>query len=291
MVIIHLRANKLLKIENKRYELLAGISNECLFEYFPQQNQLTLSGKCQELLGDSEIIKETTSILESVINEETHPGPSQRTIIKLPLANGNQGVFRIVNSNIYDTNRKLYSVIGKLVDVSEEIAEKEKLIVQSQLDGLTGFYNHTTTKRLITESILDRAGPKTDALIVLDCDDFKRINDTYGHLVGDKLLQNISKDILLTFRETDIIGRIGGDEFCIYMRNIPSIDFVQLKCWQLSVLIQETNKDHHILVSIGIAELEDETTYEELFARADAALYKAKAKGGGRIEVSEGKGD
>ena len=112
MVIIHLRANKLLKIENKRYELLAGISNECLFEYFPQQNQLTLSGKCQELLGDSEIIKETTSILESVINE-THPGPSQRTIIKLP--GGNQGVFRIVIL-IFTIQTENYIQIGKLVD-------------------------------------------------------------------------------------------------------------------------------------------------------------------------------
>jgi diguanylate cyclase (GGDEF)-like protein len=126
-----------------------------------------------------------------------------------------------------------------------------------------------------------------DALIVLDCDKYKDINDTYGHLQGDEVLINISKSLTQTFRKTDIIGRIGGDEFCVYMRDIPSSDFVVSKCQQLKVLIKELNRDLNVTLSIGIALLGDETSYDDLFKKADKALYDAKKKGGNQMQFFE----
>jgi len=126
---------------------------------------------------------------------------------------------------------------------------------------------------------------KTDALIMIDCDNFKEINDNFGHLKGNEVLANISKAMKSIFRKTDIIGRIGGDEFCIYINGIPSKNFVQAKCEQLSRLITEMNQDICISISMGIAFFHEEISYEELFQKADKALYQIKRKGGGEVAV------
>lgn len=281
--VLNIRANNQLKLQNRRYELLSHISNECLFEYHIRSNHLELSEKCSEIFGVKEEVSELRSFLKDILFTKNLKGNT--SIAKLPFANGEIGVFRVIYSSIYDDKGKLHSVIGKLIDISEEEAAKEKLISKSQLDGLTGLYNAITTKELITKCITNMASYKKDAFIIIDCDKFKHINDTFGHLKGDWVLENISKCLKLTFRQTDIIGRIGGDEFCVYMQNIPTVEFVRSKCQQLSTLIQETNQDLYILVSIGIAIWEEENTYEDLFKKADDALYLAKGKGGAQIVV------
>ena len=99
-------------------------------------------------------------------------------------------------------------------------------------------------------------------------------------MAGDRVLKNISTGLKLTFRQNDIIGRVGGDEFCIYIKNIPSISLIKSKCDQLNVLIQQINEDFYISVSSGMALLKKESTYEELFEKADKVLYEAKKKKG-----------
>ena len=152
---------------------------------------------------------------------------------------------------------------------------------------MTGLYNAITTRRLITERIINTDLKKTGALISIDCDKFKAVNDTYGHLQGDNVLINVSKAISRTFRKNDILGRIGGDEFCIYMQDIISKELVALKSQQLMDLILEINGDLQVTVSIGIALLTDEKSYEDLFKKSDTALYEAKRKGGDMIEFAE----
>lgn len=128
-----------------------------------------------------------------------------------------------------------------------------------------------------------------DALIVIDCDKYKHINDTFGHLQGDKILVNISNGMTKTFRQSDIIGRIGGDEFCVYIKDIPSADFVVSRCQQLKTLVEKMNGDFKVTLSMGIAMLENETSYDDLFRKADKALYEAKKNGGNQIYLSDDK--
>lgn len=202
-------------------------------------------------------------------------------------ASGENGIFKSVCSAIYDDKGKVYSIIGKLIDVSEEEAEKQELIKKSETDGLTGLYNAATTNRLITERIQCVDLNKTSAFIIIDCDKFKSINDNYGHLQGDKALVSISEGLTETFRETDIIGRIGGDEFCVFMENIPSKDLVLRKCQRLMKHINELNQGFQVKISIGIALLAEEKSYEELLEVADRALYEAKANGGANIQFAK----
>ncbi len=276
-VILNIRSNNKLKIQNKRIKMLSQISNEYLYEYFVKSNHLELSEKYIQLFGARRQFNETTNMLKNILLDNDLDG--NIPMIKLPLADGRVGTFKSVSLNIHDEKGKVDSIIGKLIDISEDEEEKRKLITKSRTDGLTGLYNAATTKELINEIIKNKNRDRTDVLIVIDCDNLKDINDTYGHLAGDRTLENIGRGLRLVFRQNDIIGRIGGDEFCVYMKNVPSIELVQSKCRQLNKVIQELNKDFYVSVSSGIALLKEKSTYEDLFEKADRALYKVKGKG------------
>ena len=281
-----MHARNLCKMENRRYRLLSHISNECLFEYGMKSRALKISDKFYEIFGMEENEAVITNLLIEALNTlKDHEPNEMLSTIKLPVSNGGVGVFRIVCSNISDDKGRPYSMIGKLIDITEEFMERERLITISQLDGLTGLYNAVTAEKLIAGSIKNRDGNRSDALIIIDCDNFKNINDTLGHLEGNRVLKSISKGLRLTFRQTDIIGRIGGDEFCVYMQNIPSAEFVRSRCLQLSDLVGELNGDFMIMFSMGIAILDEENTYEGLFKKADDALYLAKRRGGAHFVV------
>ena len=285
-VFSNIHSKTLYKMENRRYQLLAHISNESLFEYWIHSGNLEISDKFMQTIDMEQKGEEVTKLLTETLTawgKESSNGI--KMTIKLPLAAGGMGVFRTVCSYIYDEKGKPYSIIGKIIDMTEEVKEKEKLITKSQRDGLTGLYNSATAEDLITRSIAGRAEDRKDAFIIADCDNFKNINDTMGHLKGNLALQTISKALQLTFRQTDIIGRIGGDEFCVYMRDIPSAEFVQAKCRQLNDLLEKLNEEFALKLSIGIAILDGENTYNGLFNQADDALYHAKRKGGAQIVI------
>lgn len=281
LIVLSINSNKRLELQNKRYENLSKMSNEYLFEYSTKTNELMFSEKSVSLLGIEKQSDNVKKELRDVLFDRRKEGTV--STVKLPLANGEIGVFRIIKSNVYDTKKRLHSIIGKLVDISKETAEKEKLITMSQLDGLTGLYNSITTKELITKRIKSKIEREIDALIIIDCDGFKAINDKFGHLEGDKVLKNISNALRAAFRETDIIGRIGGDEFTVYLKNVPSADFVKSKSEEIIAAIKEMSKEFPVSVSAGVAFLKTEKTYKEIFKEADDALYRAKQKG--RSEV------
>lgn len=281
-VVSNIRSNNQLRMQNKRYEILSQISNEYFYEYYLKNNYLELSKKSMELFGDNE----PHTIIKTIKNKLTDKKlESNTSIIELPLPNGVMGVFRMINTNLYDERDRVYSIIGKLIDISEEFAEKKELIHKARTDGLTGLYNTQAARKLIEESMEERAKDSIDAFIILDCDKFKEINDTYGHLKGNMVLEKIAEGLKNTFRQTDIIGRIGGDEFCVYMKNIPSQNFVGEKCQQFTRLLKDTIEEFDIFVSIGVALLKDNTTYDELFKEADYALYQAKARGKGQLVI------
>ncbi len=276
-IFLNIRANKELELQNKRYELLSHISNECIFEYYIKNDHLRLSEKCIELFGNQKIPSENVNLIkDTLLNKNTD---ANTPIIKIPLADGRTGIFKVINSDIYDCKGKLHSIIGKLIDISKETAEKEKLITMSQIDGLTGLLNAKTTGELIIERIKNKNRNEIDAFILMDCDNFKNINDKFGHLAGNQVLKNLGNDLNIIFRKTDIIGRVGGDEFCVYMKNIPSISFIKTKCRQLNTTIQESDQNIRLSVSIGVSFPDGEKTYDQLFEEADNALYQAKKKG------------
>ena len=125
----------------------------------------------------------------------------------------------------------------------------------------------------------ERAG-----LLVLDLDNFKMVNDTYGHLYGDAFLARVGTSLRRLFRPSDVIGRIGGDEFLILMKAIPSETMLRERCEQLLVTFRELFEDMapnlDVSFSVGAAVVPDHgTNYNDLFKHADEALYRTKSNG------------
>lgn len=286
------RAKNQFKMENKRYSTLSQLSNEYLFEYKIKTDELEIAEKLNEKVNTYENGEEIIRLLKDFIKEfDNNYDAVNCHTIKLPLCSEGTCVFRVLLSYLRDDSGKLCSIIGKLKDVSEEEREKEELIARSQLDGLTGLYNAVTTKEAILKSMSSKDINVQDALIIIDCDRFKKINDNYGHLTGNEVLKNISKGLKITFWQSDIIGRIGGDEFCVYMHDVPSVDFVTLKCRKFMKIIHELNEGLPVCVSVGISIFKEKITYEKLFQQADDALYAAKESGGAQVIIYDKKED
>ncbi len=155
-------------------------------------------------------------------------------------------------------------------------------------DGLTEIYNHKYIyERLEKEIKLARRYRKTLSVCMFDIDYFKKINDEYGHQIGDQVLKFFSNFLRTELRDTDIIGRYGGEEFVIILPETPILDAYntaeRLRVGIEGMLIEKKIK---ITVSGGVAELLNEPNALELISKADMLLYIAKRGGRNRVEKS-----
>ncbi len=168
-------------------------------------------------------------------------------------------------------------------EMSKEILPSKKVIEELQIDSLTKVYN----RKMITEFAerrLKRGQTGNCALIIVDLDHFKPVNDAYGHLVGDKVLETTGRILLDIIGEKDFAGRYGGDEFIVLMENIDSEQVLRGVLRSIMVSIRNAFEnmfdDIHITASLGCAVFpKDGESYSELFKKADFCLYRAKDKG------------
>ncbi|MDD2647677.1 MAG: diguanylate cyclase [Eubacteriales bacterium] len=172
----------------------------------------------------------------------------------------------------------------------------DELRIKAETDDMTGLYNKATTEQLMA-GILAREEAKNHALLVIDIDNFKAVNDIYGHLLGDTTIRIIANAISGFFRKNDIVGRIGGDEFAVLMVNVPSIEIVRSKVSELISLMRfkpNITNPANVTLSVGYALSSwRHIRYSELFGYADTALYQAKNAGKARGQeygapISEG---
>ncbi|MBO5387882.1 MAG: diguanylate cyclase [Lachnospiraceae bacterium] len=167
-------------------------------------------------------------------------------------------------------------------DIDAEKKAEQDLIVSAKMDKMTMVLNRETTMNYIREILIKQ--PDTNhVLLMLDVDNFKLINDTYGHQTGDQFLIKLADELKHHFRETDVVGRIGGDEFFALMKNVPDLSIVPRKADQILdtiIAICDNYEGINLSGSIGISTYpEDGDTVEKLYAKADDALYQAKRKG------------
>lgn len=158
--------------------------------------------------------------------------------------------------------------------------KNEELLQTARTDGLTGTLNKRATEARINE-ILEQNPDEKGTFIILDVDNFKEVNDQFGHAVGDVVLNTLGETLRKQFRENDIVGRIGGDEFVIYMRNTLSKDSAISRVSALvehicSVPFKEMYGEH-ITISVGVAFApEHGSCYMDLYKNADTAMYETK---------------
>ncbi|MEA4815630.1 MAG: EAL domain-containing protein [Lachnospiraceae bacterium] len=165
-------------------------------------------------------------------------------------------------------------------DIEER--KQEQLVLMSRLteDTLTKTLNRASFIEKVA-AVLSENPTMQHALIIIDIDNFKYINDNFGHTAGDLALITISNNLKSVIRQNDLFGRIGGDEFMILIKDIPYSTLIEKRARQICDLMRKEN-DSGISVSgsLGIAVYpKDGTTFEELYKKSDLALYKAKQLG------------
>ena len=173
----------------------------------------------------------------------------------------------------------IVNIIGKI----RNNEKKKELENKADTDLLTGLTNKLATERKIKDFMSHN--PNTQSMLfILDVDNFKKINDTMGHAFGDEVLRSLGQQITAIFRASDIIGRVGGDEFMIFLKNIADDDTIRKEARKVENFFRNFQAGEYVkyaaTASIGVAIFPQEgSDFESLYKAADQGLYKAKKRG------------
>lgn len=170
---------------------------------------------------------------------------------------------------------------------AEERVKRAALSDKARLDEMTGLLNKMAIIDSINEYVAESDDDSKHALLMIDCDNFKSVNDNFGHAVGDEVIKYLGSVIKRTFRDSDFKGRFGGDEFMVFMKNTTK-EATAMRVNQLIEAIRKPylkdNNEIRLSCSIGVSYYpKDGNTYDILFANADEALYNAKSHGKDRF--------
>ena len=186
---------------------------------------------------------------------------------------------------IRDDTGRLIAIEGVLTDVTERKEAEEQILRLATTDALTGLANRSTfIERLRQTFAQTKRGAPGFAVLYLDLDRFKDINDTLGHLVGDRLLRVVADRLMVCTRETDLVARLGGDEFAILQEQLVDQSGAGTLAEKMRSAIAAPHvfdgHQVHVTASVGISPYAAETSYpEDMLSQADLALYRAKDEG------------
>ncbi len=290
----------------ERQEIILSQTENVIFECDMKGDKISFSNKWKEMFGYDSI----TSNLQKrmVVNSHFHPDDAPAAFAMFEsLQNGSpyeEADFRIAKSDgryiwckiritlQYDRFGNPLKMIGSIVNINEIKRTEQELKSRAEQDALTHLLNKEASKYYIDcflESSVCREG---SALLVIDLDNFKQVNDQYGHMFGDIIITQAAEEIHKLFRTEDIIGRIGGDEFIVFMKNIPTLELLKTRLQSLlhvfATTLHERVPEANLGCSIGVALYPQHgATYEDLFLKADQALYQAKARGKNGYQIYE----
>ena len=166
-----------------------------------------------------------------------------------------------------------------LRDIDAQVRRELDREMAATRDPLTKVYNRGAFEEEVSAHMLDSVSANSGTLLLLDMDNFKEINDTYGHGEGDRVLQKVSDTLMSTFRRKDLIGRFGGDEFLVFLKNVTDKQVIGRRLTELNTALEDVC-GHTITCSIGATLVYPKNFYyDACLHRADVAMYKSKEKG------------
>ena len=291
------RINRLLHQEQLKYQKLADLSREITFIWDKESNLLRFSSEFSRVFGIDSNFTEACSLLDqpnSLIPDKDRQQLKNRLSNLPPRTDHIQIQLQLVHT---DGKPKWYEVyirffwdetgysqtfctsfIGKLTCIDERKQQTLQWKQEATYDYLTGLYRRSSLEMALQQLT---ANPEKFAVLYMDVDHFKQINDQRGHLFGDKFLKSFANALRSNLRSTDLIARVGGDEFVAVLKSLPDASIALKKAQQLSAAFRQIpdidGKTNVFSGSIGIAMYpEDGQTPEQLLMRADQALYWCK---------------
>ena len=193
-------------------------------------------------------------------------------------------------SQVDSARKELESTRSQLSVMQTELERAQQ---QAVSDPLTGLPNRRALDGVLSREIARARRHKTQLCVaLLDIDHFKKINDTHGHDIGDRALQHLADTIRAAVRETDVLARLGGEEFVLVLPDTPLVgaEFTMNRLLRTAQGTPLAVNDKQVVVafSAGLAQWQGDESAEQIVKRADTAMYQAKSSGRGRVMVAEG---
>ena len=295
------------RLEEQKYLIISDISEELPYEYDIDEDVITFAEKFNHIFeGDSIIENPAENMLKSGLVSYDTAGEVQElftlarsgvdihsTEFKLNTKNGGFQWYFSTFSCIYDEDGTPIRVVGLLRNIHTQKMEQQKLIQKAETDLMTGLYNKATAESRIQAGLRSLDGNSYNVFMLVDIDDFKKINDTFGHLKGDEVIIEIAKVLKEYQGEYGISGRLGGDEFCMFFTNVLDPQIICEKAVYIADKLREMypgaapdsdieetdERACRVTLSIGIAATNEQIPYNVLLEKADTALYEAKLNG------------
>lgn len=288
--------------DNSRYAINSKNSQTLIFEYDFGSRIIEFSGNSEFIFGKnlkqihandldkiSKRIHESEKNLFADIKEYMKSGGTKyESEFRLATRNDEYVWYRLSGTVILDKESRPIKFIGNIVNVNAQVVHEQELKTQAETDLLSGLLNKVYMEKSVTKFITENKTSVFGAFYIIDLDNFKQVNDKLGHSFGDQAICDTANKLSLVFSEKDFIGRIGGDEFCVFLcikntvKNARSI--VEEKAGTLKSILagDYSNQDVsvHVTPSIGISLFPEQSgTYKDLFKMADVALYHVKNNG------------
>ncbi|MBD5383973.1 MAG: diguanylate cyclase [Ruminococcaceae bacterium] len=280
------------EVQEQMYQVLLEETGTIVFNYDPENDTLSYmrhsydSGNefvTVEHIGENPdsftlILPGFRPGFVSLLKSLSEKAGSQEIPVKIDV-DGYPRRYKAFLKSVCDAEGSIFEIIGKIEDVDDEMARLESIQAKAMYDSLCiNIYNKATTEELIKAELERSTG---GALLMIDVDDFKSINDSLGHMFGDEFLKKFATTVKTTFRDTDIVGRYGGDEFFVFMPHATAA-LAEKKGEQVLQRIKEIEvpMEGGVKSSIGVAAVNpDNRSYRQLLKQADSALYQAKNNG------------
>lgn len=302
------RAQEELHLSLERHQIIMDQTNDIIFEWDIQKDTFSFSSNWEKkfgyhpvtekvsenLLKKAHIYPEDLPKFMGLLHEIKNGKHYLEAEIRLEQSENRFVWCRARVTAQHDEAGRLIKAVGVLIDIDDEMVKAQGLIEKAQRDTLTKLYNKGTAQKLIEEYLDQKPFDSICALFIVDIDDFKMVNDSMGHLFGDAFLIEIAHELQNQFRADDIVGRIGGDEFIVCIKNIPGVEVAKQRAAAVikafECMATEEKRSCAVSCSIGITMVpEHGSSFHELYRKADYALYHAKMKGKDRYMVYDEK--
>lgn len=291
-----MEARRSQEVQDQMYQLLLEEAGTVIFNYDNENDELFFfqpsnadNRKTESISGYSDnfnsfyiLRPEDRIAFAEEIRQLSKKAASSELVVVINI-DGYPRRFRSFFKSMEDGEGRVFRIIGKIEDVDEEMSRLDKIKAKAMYDSLcVDIYNKSTTEELIKAEIERNAA---GALIMIDVDDFKSINDNLGHIFGDEFLKKFGTTVKSIFRDSDIVGRYGGDEFFVYLNHANAALAVK-KSEQILEKVSEIMIPEIGCVksSIGVTSVNpDNRVYLQIIKQADSALYAAKNRGKNQV--------
>lgn len=287
-----------LRLSLDRHNIIMRQSKNVIFEWDKHTNALLFSANWAEIFGypplkmldfsqmagRGYVAPQNIDILRQMMAEIVQGASFLSRECQIKTIDGTPVWCRIQVTSQLDLNGQLLKIVGDIANIDVEKRMMDSLRQKAERDPLTGLYDKAAIQNLIEQHLEAVQSNEKCALLMIDIDDFKVVNNTMGHLFGDAVLSDLSASIQGETRSSDLVGRIGGDEFLVFLKNIPSAQTALQKSQRLLSAVQDLFREKKnkiaISCSIGISLFPAHGhNFRSLYQCADIALYQAKGKG------------